>query len=484
MTQPPATATTTVIRRASVAIAWDESARRHVYMTEADIAFRDGTITFVGRGYAGAAERVIDGAGLMVMPGLIDIHSHPSSEPMNKGLTDEVGTPGLYNSSLYEYLPIFRGDPEGVHACVRVALAELMLSGVTTVADLSVAHPGWLDLLAESGLRVCVAPMFRSARWFTRNGHLVEYEWDERAGVKAMEEALALIERAEQHPSGRLFGMVVPAQIDTCTPDLLRDSFAEARRRGLPWQVHAAQSVVEFHEITRRHGLTPIQWLAQLGTLSERSIVGHGIFLDDHPRTRWATERDLDLLAETGTTVAHCPTVFARRGIALRDFGRYRRRGVRIGLGTDTYPHNMLEEMRLAAYAARLMAETPRTLTTEHLFEAATVGGAAALGRQDIGRLAPGCRADLVLVDITHPAMRPARDPLRSLIYAAADRAIRSVLVDGVEVVRDGRSLTIDYPAAAAALEEAQRRMIAKVPERDWAHRTLEEISPPSFRYV
>ncbi|WP_337876089.1 amidohydrolase family protein [Elioraea sp.] len=484
MTQDPATETTTLIKGASFAIAWDGTEKRHVYMPDADVAFRGGAITFVGRGYDGAADRVIEGAGLMVMPGLVNIHCHPSSEPMNKGLTDEVGSPGLYNSSLYEYLPIFRGDPSGVQACVRVALAELLLSGVTTVADLSMAHPGWLDLLGESGMRVCIAPMFRSARWFTRNGHVVEYEWDEAAGVKAMEEAFGLIERAEQHPSGRLFGMAVPAQIDTCTPELLRDSFAEARRRGISWQIHAAQSVVEFHEITRRHGLTPIQWLHHLGTLSDRTIIGHGIFLDDHPRTRWHTERDLDLLAETGTTVAHCPTVFARRGIMLRDFGRYRRRGVRLGLGTDTYPHNMLDEMRLAAYAARMMAETPRTLTSEDLFEAATVGGAAALGRDDIGRLAPGCRADLVLVDITHPGMRPARDPVRSLIYAAADRAIRSVVVDGAEVVRDGRCLTIDYPAAAAALEEAQKRMIAKVPERDWAHRPLERISPPTFKYV
>ncbi|MCU0984366.1 MAG: amidohydrolase family protein [Acetobacteraceae bacterium] len=484
MNAPMTAEATTVVRNAAFVVAWDASAKKHVYMPGADVAWRGGVLTFVGRGYDGPAETVIDGAGLMVMPGLVNIHCHPSSEPMNKGLTDEVGSPGLYNSSLYEYLPIFRGDPSGVKACVRVALAELLLSGVTTVADLSMAHPGWLDTLGESGMRVVIAPMFRSARWYTKSGHVVEYEWDEKAGVKAMEEAFALIERAEQHPSGRLSGMAVPAQIDTCTPELLRDSHAEARRRGISWQIHAAQSVVEFHEITRRHGLTPIQWLDKLGTLGEGTIIGHGIFLDDHPRTRWSTDTDLGLLADSGTTVAHCPTVFARRGIMLRDIGRYRRRGVNIGLGTDTYPHNMLDEMRLAAYAARMMAENPRTLNSGDLFEAATVNGAAALGRDDIGRLAPGCRADIVMVDVTHPGMRPARDPVRSLIYAAADRAIRSVIVDGHQVVRDGQCLTIDYRAAAEELHEAQKRMIAGVPERDWAHRPLEAISPPTFLSV
>jgi 5-methylthioadenosine/S-adenosylhomocysteine deaminase len=159
---------------------------QHIYLPDADVAFEGGALTFVGRGYKGPAEEEISGRGLMVMPGLVNIHSHPSSEPMNKGLIDEIGSPGLYNSSLYEFMPIFRADAEAVPHCVRVALSELLLSGVTTLADLSMAHPGWLDLLAESGMRVCIAPMFRSARWFTKNGHVVEYEWDEAAGEKAM----------------------------------------------------------------------------------------------------------------------------------------------------------------------------------------------------------------------------------------------------------------------------------------------------------
>jgi len=472
---------TTVIRNAGMVVGWDAAAGTHRYLEDADVAFEDGVLRFVGRGYDGPADTVIAGAGMMVMPGLVNIHSHPSSEPMNKGLIDEIGSPGFYNSSLYEYLPIFRADAEAVPHCVRVALSELLLSGVTTLADLSMAHPGWLDLLAEAGMRVCIAPMFRSARWYTKNGHLVEYEWNEPAGEKAMAEALSLIQRAEQHPSGRLFGMVVPAQIDTCSEGLLRDSFSESKARGLSWQIHAAQSVSEFHEITRRHGYTPIGWLDHLGLLSERSIIGHGIFLDDHPSTPWHSKRDVALLAETGTTVAHCPTVFARRGITLKDFGRYKRAGVNMGVGTDTYPHNMLDELRLVSYLARTQANDPRTMNSTDLFNAATIGGAKALGRDDIGRLAPGCRADVVLVDMTHPMMRPTHDPVRSLIYAAGDRAIRTVFVDGQKVVDDGKVLTIDYPAAAAALHEAQARAKAAVPGLDWAHRSAEAISPLTF---
>src|SRR5262245_54342835 len=113
---------TTLIRNADFVIGWDAGAGRHVYMPDADLAFTDGVISFVGRSYAGPApDAVIEGRGLMVMPGLVDIHSHPSSEPMNKGLIDEVGSPQLYNSSLYEYLPIFRPEPDAVADCVRVA---------------------------------------------------------------------------------------------------------------------------------------------------------------------------------------------------------------------------------------------------------------------------------------------------------------------------------------------------------------------------
>ncbi|RVT95906.1 N-ethylammeline chlorohydrolase [Rhodovarius crocodyli] len=476
--------TITLIREAELVVAWDAGEKRHAYMPGGDVVFEDGVIRFVGRGYDGPVDTIISGKGLLVMPGMVNIHSHPTSEPMNKGLLDEIGSPGLYNSSLYEFMPIFRGDSSAVQDCVRVALSELLLSGVTTLADLSMAHPGWLDLLAEAGMRVCIAPMFKSARWYTKNGHVVEYEWDEKAGEKAMEEAFTLIQRAEQHPSGRLFGMACPAQIDTCAPGLLRDSRAEAKSRGISWQIHAAQSVVEFHEITRRHGFTPIQWLHEMGLLDERAVIGHGIFLDDHPSTPWHTRRDIDILADTGTTVAHCPTVFARRGIAMKDFGRYRRSGVNMGVGTDTYPHNMLDELRLVAYLARTQANDPRTTTTTEIFNAATIGGARALGRDDIGKLAVGCRADFVVVDATHPRMQPNYDPLRALIYAAGDRAVKDVYVDGQKVVGDGKVLTMDFAAAAANLSEAQKRTVQNAPQQDWAHRPTDKISPPTYKWL
>ncbi|MDX2101294.1 MAG: amidohydrolase family protein [Alphaproteobacteria bacterium] len=483
MTTTPETSQpeTTVLRAVDTAILWDAARGSHAYHHGIDIAFTAAGITHCGPAYSGPVARDVDARGLMVMPGLVNVHAHPTSEPMNKGILDELGSKALYMSSLYEFMPLFRPDAEGGRACVRMGLAELLKSGVTTVADLSVAYDGWLDLLAETGLRVVIAPMYRSARWFTRNGHVVEYEWDETAGEAAMADALRWIDRANQHPSGRLSGMVSPSQIDTCTAGLLRESLSEAERRNIPFTLHAAQSRVEFDEITRRHGLTPIAWLDSLGILGPRTLLGHGIFLDHHSWVHWPTRTDLQRLAETGTAVAHCPTVFSRRGIMLENFGRYRAAGVTLGIGTDTYPLNMLEEMRTAAIVARFDEGNAFAAGAGEVFHAATIGGATALGRDDIGRIALGAKADLVAVDLHHPMMLPRRDPLRSLIYVAAERAVQHVWVDGAQVVRDGTVLTIDYAAAADAVDAAQRRALERAPALDYANRPVEALSPLSL---
>ena len=470
---------TTVIKNAAWVVSWNQGTGKHQYLRDVDVAFTGNQISHVGGGYDGPADTEISGRDVMVMPGLVNIHSHPTSEPLRKGITDETRSPNFYHSSLYEFLTIFNNDPEGTPPCHKVAMAELLLSGCTTIVDYSMAFDGWLDLLAESGIRACVAPSFRDAPWYTKDGHLLEYDWsDPERGPMGFEAAKRTIDLANQHPSGRLTGMMSPAQIDTLSPELLQSAHDFAAERNLPFQIHAAQSMNEFIEMVRRHGKTPIRWMDDLGILTDRTIIGHGIFLDHHPWLHWSTREDLDLIAERGATVAHCPTVFMRRGIALNTLGGYSRAGVNMGMGTDTYPHNILDEMRNALTVARAVAGTVDDLNTSDVFEAATTGGAKALRRDDIGRLSVGAKADLVLVDLKHPAMRPLREPLRSLIYVAGERAVRDVYVDGNLVVEGGKCLTIDLDAELTALEAAQQRSIERVPEIDFANRTADELAP------
>lgn len=471
----------TQVRNLDWAVVWDSERACHAYLRDAEVEFRGGDLTYVGpsRGQPSApGVRTIDGRGRMALPGFVNLHSHPGGEPFNKGLTEEKGSLKLGMSSLYEFMPLIRPDEEGTRAAAQLAFAEMLKSGVTTVVDYWPPRDHWLNDLAASGLRGCVAPMYRSARWFTPDGYSISYEWDEGAGREAMAAALELVDAAREHPSGRLFGMVAPAQIDTCSEALLQASLEAARARNLPVQLHAAQSVVEFQEMTRRHGLSPLAWLEQIGFLCSDAIIAHCIFLDHHDWVFWPPGGDLERLAASGAGVAHCPNVFVRRGILLQDFGRYRRRGIEIGIGTDTFPHNFLEELRWATTLCKVAASHVEATNLADVFRAGTVGGARLLKRDDLGRLASGCKADLVLVDLDHPAMKPLHDPLKSLVFSGLERPVTDVFVDGRHVLREGAVTTIDVAAAAAEVERAQRAALARVQDHDYAGRSAETLFP------
>jgi 5-methylthioadenosine/S-adenosylhomocysteine deaminase len=474
--------TATVIKNADWVIAWDETASRQIYRRGVDIAFTNDRIDFVGRDYGGPADRVIDGRDRLVLPGLIDIHSHPEHEPLYRGVREEHGLRNMHMTGLYERSQAFSATDDAARAAsAEFAYCELLLSGVTSLVDISPAWDGWIDLFAKSGLRGFLAPGYASARWRLDNDFELKFAWDDARGREGFGAALALIDRAVRHPCGRLSGIVSPMQIDTCTADLLRDSRDAARERGLPLTVHVSQSVAEVHEMLRRHGKTPVQWADEVGILGPGTILGHALFLDSHSWIRWWTRCDLARIADTASSVAHCPTPFARYGQIMENFGDYLRAGVTMGLGTDTTPHNLIEEIRKAAILARIAARDIETVTTADLFHAATVGGATALLRDDLGRIAPGKKADLVLVDLTVPQMIPARDPLRSLIYHAADRAVRDVFVDGRQIVAAGKIVSLDQAEAGRRLADAQRRTLETAPRRDYRGRSAEQISPLSL---
>ena len=474
--------TTTVLRDCAWIVAWNAATGSHVYRRGGDVAFSDTQIVQVGGRYDGPADREIDARQRMVMPGLVNLHAHPMGGSLDKGTFDEIGAPAQYGHALYHLSPLLDDDAEGVAANTRLALGELMLSGVTTVVDLGRARDGWLDLVAETGIRAVLGAGFREARWVDVGGHRVDYAWDPAAGRRAFEEAVATLEAADAHPSGRLSAIMTPSQVETVSPELLRDAHALAVERGWKVQVHAAQTMVEVQEMLRRHGKGAVPFLDDLGMLDDRLILGHAIYLDHHGWNPLKTTRELAMLAERGVTVAHCPTVFGRTGMTLQTFGRYVRAGVRLGIGTDSFPHNMLEEMRHVGYFARITAGDVHDHTTTDVFDAATIGGADALGRQDLGRLAPGAKADLVLVDVTHPTMRPVREPIRSLIIQAADRAVTDVFVDGAPVVADGNCLHLDLNEQSALVEEAQARALARVPSLDGRGRGIDAIAPMVYR--
>jgi len=482
------------IAKARWVVAWDPHLQQHFFRNDVDVVFDGNRLVHIDPNYTGKADTVIDGSGFCVMPGMVNVHTHLQSESLGRGLIEELGNQALYQTGILDEKSVFvtsglteqaggaTAQLKANKASTENAIAELLKSGCTTVTDLAVAWEGWLDTLAATGIRAVAAPMYRDARWYVPTGHRLDYQWDLEKGRRDFATALTTVDAAQAHPSGRLSGMLAPMQVDTCSPELIRDSIAAARERGIKATVHCSQHIPEFQEIVRRHGVTPVQWMHQEGLLSPDMLLGHAIFLDHHSLVQWWTKKDLDILAETGTSVAHCPVVFSRYGQMMEDVGSYIRKGVNVGMGTDTEPQNMAEEVRMASTMGRAAAKSVRGVWLSELFHAATIGGAKALGREDLGRLAVGAKADLVLLDLEAPGMRPVRDPLRSFFFSAADRAVRHVFVDGCQVVRDGEVLTIDRVGLSKPLQESQEAFMKNAPYVDFRGRSADEISPTSFR--
>jgi len=460
-------------------IGWDEATGSHCYYRNADFVISGDRIIFAGPGqYDGAADEVIPAHDMCIFPGLVDIHNHSGSMPTFRGVREDMGNPNFFFAGVYEGWGLFMPPAERRSFCTRAAICELLLSGVTTYVDMSYPYPGWVEAIAETGIRAYVSPLFDSAKIVARNDHELEYRWAPDGGEADYRKALDVLDVVASDSSGLLNPMVSPMTVDACTPELLRRAYNLALEKNWPYHLHAGMAVIEFHEMVRRTGLTSIQWLAEKQLLGPSTIIGHGAVLDHHSWVHWHTRKDIDILAESGASVSHCPVVLSRYGVTLESFGAYRRAGINIGIGTDCHPHNMLEEVREAAVLCRVAEQHMFSATTTDVFNAATIGGAKALMRNDIGRLAPGTLADFVVVDAQHPLMQPLYDPVRSLIFSAADRAVKDVYVGGRKLVENGQLVGIDHAAIAREVGVIQAAVAADMPNRDRKKRTAAEVSP------
>jgi 5-methylthioadenosine/S-adenosylhomocysteine deaminase len=173
--------------------------------------------------------------------------------------------------------------------------------------------------------------------------------------------------------------------------------------------------------------------------------------------------------------------VFCRRGVAMESFARYRASGINMSLGTDTNPQSVIEAMRWAAVVSKLMERNTQATTAADVFDAATLGGARALGRDDLGRIAPGAKADLVLWQASSWGMTPLRDPVKNIVYNATAEDVDRVYVDGRLVVHDGRVLAADEAAILAALQAGADRMWPRMRQFDWAERDADALSPQTY---
>ncbi|WP_292619948.1 amidohydrolase family protein [Mesorhizobium sp.] len=468
----------TCFRNCGWIVAWNVHEQRLGFLREGDFVFRGPDIIYVGGHYDGPLGNEVDGSHLMVMPGLINAHHHSTAMMIRNGLSTEGGSyivPYFYTTQR-----VLVPDDRDKGVATEAAMARLLLSGTTTTMDWVSPYEGWVDVLARSGIRAYAAPAYNSARVAMRANQDLVYEWFADGGALEFRAALDAMAEAEGHSCGRLSAMVAPSELECCSEWLLRESKAVAESTGRPFQVHASEAVREFFEIACRHGMSPIQWCSKLGLLGGKTAIGHAVYLDHHSKVQWPEQRDLALLAETGTTVTHTPAAWAAVGDGLETLASYLRAGINIALGNDAFPHGMIDELKTAVFLGRVKSgkdcgtpmypiEGGLSIGARQVLEAATVGGARFLGRDDIGKLAVGCKADFFTVDLRHPDMMPIYDPLRSLIYSAGQRAICDVYVDGRQVVRNGILLTMDLNDVSARLQNGQNRLVQEIPSKESA---------------
>jgi cytosine/adenosine deaminase-related metal-dependent hydrolase len=307
-------------------------------------------------------------------------------------------------------------------------------------------------------------------------------KWDEAAGLRELEAQERFL--AEHHGThdGRLQGIVVVRNYALASVDLMRRAKAIAERMGIPFTTHFCEQLWEFHNTVRRWGITPVDLMAREGLLGEKVILAHALYLSCHAFTTWTYSDDLEILGRTKTAVSHSPLVMLRRGHAMEHFDRYLESGVTMSMGTDVVPHDIVMEMRAGSLAGKLTARNHEVATSGDFFNAATLGGAQAFGRSDIGRLAPGAKADIVILDFDNLQVGPVYDPIRSLVHLASNDMIETVICDGRMLMQDGVLTGYDERAVIEGGKRSMQKVIDEFPRRHWSKRPVAEIYPVSFR--
>ena len=419
------------------------------------VLVENGVVRATGAGAEPAADERIDVGGAVLTPGLVNTHHH-----LYQTLTRARAQQADLFTWLRELYPVWaRLDAEAEYAAARTGLAELALSGCSTVFDHHYVFPRGRTGLVEAEVQ---AARELGVRLVASRGSM---DLGASAGglppdelVEDLDDVLADTERLaralhEPGPGARVQVAVAPCSPFSVTGRLLEESAALARRLGLPLHTHLAETVEEEAYCRELYGCSPVEYLERLGWLAADVWCAHCVHLSD---------RDVARFGETGTGVAHCPSSNLRLGAGVAPVRALLDAGVRVGLGVDGSASNERGDLFLEVKQALLVArgrDGGEALTAREALRLATRGGAAVLGRDDLGSLEPGKQADLAVWRTDGLALAGADDLVAGLVLAGPHRVERLV-VGGADVVRGG-ALVHAHEAEIAREQRAQARRFA-----------------------
>jgi cytosine/adenosine deaminase-related metal-dependent hydrolase len=449
-----------------------------------EVVIENDRVVWIGAGFEGELAARYDMGEALIGPGFVDLDALSDLDTTVLGMDNQPGWkkgrvwPADYAARAYEMYA-----PEELAFQKRYAFAQLLLNGITSALPIaSLFYRAWGETVAEFeaaavaaedlGLRVWLGPAYRSGGVILDEAGAMQPVFDEARGLTELADAASFAGRVHGTAGGLISGMFAPDRVETCTEALLRRTFAHADEMGLPVRLHMAQGEMELQTVRRLHGVTAPQWLDGLGLLSSRLIAPHATV---------ATDEDLMRYAEHDVTVAHCPLVSGRHGSMLKSFSRLRAKGIRIGMGTDTAPADMVLNMTVGLIANRIAEGRGDAASAADFYDAATISGADALKRPDLGRLFAGSKADIAVFGMADRMVAPRIDPIQTLVYGATGRVTRATIVDGRLSMRDGAVAGIDLGAARLRAQAQFDGLVARYPERTFGHPPVGEIFPPSY---
>lgn len=468
--------------------------RGHRLIDHGEVVFSGTRIEFVGRGFEGTVDRHIDYGRALISPGLIDLDALGDLDTgvltVDNGDVRAMGR--LWSEDYLRRGPVEAYTPEQEAFRYRYAFAQLIRNGITTALPIaSMYYRRWAEtveeaesaavMAAELGLRVYLGPCYMSGITYLKRDGSRDQHWDEPRGLAGLAAVLRFAQEYDGAHGDLVRVMLAPDRIETCTPELLSRTATASAERGLPMRLHACQSAYEFETVLRLRGHTPLGWLEHVGLLGPRLILPHALYLSGHPKVSRRDDGDWHRLKDSGATVAHCPAVFARMGEALDSFARYRAAGIRLGLGTDTWPPDLLHNMQLGLLLGRVMANDAHQPSMADLFNAATLGGAEALGRDDLGRLAPGAQADIAVFDLSGAHLGPIFEPIKNLMLAGRGTDCRDSFIQGRQVMRNGELPGIDLGQLHEQAQALLAVQLAHHQRRAFDHPALDSLIRPVF---
>ncbi len=416
---------------------------RHRLLERGEVVFDDGAIIFVGHGFTGDVARRIDCGEALIGPGFIDLDALSDLDTTILAFDNQPAwrKGRVWPRAYVEAGPYEMYSREELAFQKRHAFAQLIRNGITTALPIaSLFYREWgetpeefadaAEAAARLGLRVYLGPAYRTGNQVVEPDGTITTHYDEARGLAELDAAIRFCGRFEGEAGGLIRTMLAPDRVETCTPELLRRTAAAARALDVPVRQHCCQSKVEYELVLRQHGMSPPEWLASLGFFTGKTLLPHGTFVSgsrhiDRPG------RDLEIIRDNGATIVHCPLVSGRHGNVIDHFGRYREMGLRVGMGTDTSPPDMVMNMQAGIILARVTAGNVSAVRCEDYYDAATIHGADAIGRPDLGRLQPGARADITVFDLDRPHSGQVIDPIQTMLLTGHGRDVSTVVIDG-----------------------------------------------------